>query len=101
MANTHEPVIGYYKMFTTEGRHVRDLDAYEGPGGRTYTCTDPNAAARRNIAQWIFTFTARTRDLVRTRALAKADEVHGRLDFHGAIEVHDTHMDNVYAIRVG
>lgn len=104
MANTtsHEPVIGYFKVFTTEGRHVRDHDAHEGPGGRAYTCTDPNAAARRNISQWIFPFTKRSREAAHTKALAKADVVLGRLDGQGTIEEFEIDgMDNAYAIRVG
>lgn len=84
------PVIGYIKVFATEGQEIRDVDAWPRfrPGGL--------------LVQWLFPYTYDTRELAYEIAWSKAHEVATRLDgapVSGLMRVRG--VNNVYAIRVG
>lgn len=85
--------IGYIKVFTTEGRQVRDRESYPLSGVA-------HLGARRNIAQWVYTYTEHTCDAARRAASEKANEVLRRLRGRGQITTHVL-GNNAVAFRVG
>ena len=93
---THEPVIGYFKVFTTDQtveRRVEDLDSFEGPP-RTSTLPP-------RIAQWIYTYTRSTREAMREAAERKCAVVAERLGGACHFSFSPIHeVPHAYALRV-
>jgi hypothetical protein len=90
MANAPEwPVIGYYKVFATEGQDVSDDEAH------------PTSSAGGLLVQWLYPFSLESQGRVRMRADEKAVEVSQRLDGAPISSGRVRGVKNAYAIRVG
>lgn len=92
MEKQTQPVIGYFKVFTTEDAALADLAAHRGPRG---TLRGPT------IAQWVYPFTRLSRESAHLAARTKAETVIARLN--GAAYADESEIDEIpgaHAIRV-
>lgn len=94
--------VGYYKVFTTAGSKFADLTSHRGPwrSAPHTRLIDADRIPLRNTSQWIYPFTAETREAALVDALAKAEAVLLRMKKGLIVRERISGIDNAHAIRV-